>query len=102
MDIGIYIVIGIVALVLIIIIGWWISTSNNFRRTEVKINEAESGIDVALTKRYDTLTVLSNRDPATGGGEHMEIVISFFVTVAAGVTCHLICKWLDRHNKDNK
>lgn len=56
MDIGIYIIIGIVALVLIIIIGWWISTSNNFRRTEVKINEAESGIDVALTKRYDTLT----------------------------------------------
>ena len=102
MDIGIYIIIGIVALILIIIIGWWISTSNNFRRTEVKINEAESGIDVALTKRYDTLTVLSNRDPATGGGEHMEIVISFFVTVAAGVTCHLICKWLDRHNKDNK
>ena len=42
MDIGIYIIIGIVALVLIIIIGWWISTSNNFRRTEVKINEAES------------------------------------------------------------
>ena len=56
MDIGIYIVIGIVVLVLIILIGWWISTSNTFRRTEVKINEAESGIDVALTKRYDTLT----------------------------------------------
>ena len=53
-------------------------------------------------KRYDILTVLSNRYPATGGGEHMEIVISFFVTVAAGVTCHLICKWLDGHNKDNK
>ena len=25
------------------------------------------------------LTVLSNRNPATGGGEHMEIVISFLV-----------------------
>ena len=48
------------------------------------------------------LTVLSNRYPATGGGEHMEIVISFLVTVAAGVTCHLICKWLDRHDRDNK
>ena len=48
------------------------------------------------------LTALSNRDPATGGGEHMEIVISFLVAVAAGVTCHLICKWLDRHNKDNE
>ena len=32
----------------------------------------------------------------------MEIVISFLVTVAAGVTCHLICKWLDRHDRDNK
>lgn len=26
------------------------------------------------------LTALSNRDPATGGGEHMEIVISFLPT----------------------
>ncbi len=48
------------------------------------------------------LTALSNRDPATGGGEHMEIVISFLVAVAAGVTCHLICKWLGSHNKDNE
>lgn len=56
MSIGIYVIIGIIALLLIILIGWWISTSNGFRRTEVKINEAESGIDVALTKRYDTLT----------------------------------------------
>ena len=32
----------------------------------------------------------------------MEIVISFLVAVAAGVTCHLICKWLDSHNKDNE
>ena len=31
-------------------------------------------------KRYDILTVLSNRYPATGGGEHMEIVISFLPT----------------------
>lgn len=48
------------------------------------------------------LTMLSNRNPATGGGERMELVISFLVTVAAGVTCHLICKWLDRHDKDNE
>lgn len=52
--------------------------------------------------RYDIIVLLSNRDPATGGGEHMEIVISFWVAVAAGVTCHLICKWLDSHNKDNE
>ena len=52
--------------------------------------------------RYDIIVLLSNRDPATGGGEHMEIVISFLVAVAAGMTCHLICKWLDSHNKDNE
>ncbi|MGX8701227.1 LemA family protein [Caproiciproducens sp.] len=44
-----------VVLVLIFVI-WWISTGNRFRRLTVKIEESESGIDVALTKRYDTLT----------------------------------------------
>lgn len=37
---------------------WAIRTSNNFRRILVKIEEADSGIEVALTKRYDTLTKL--------------------------------------------
>lgn len=35
---------------------WGIGTGNRFRRLGVKIDESESGIDVALTKRYDTLT----------------------------------------------
>ncbi|CVK18719.1 LemA family protein [Sporomusa sphaeroides] len=37
---------------------WSINTSNNFRRILVKIEEADSGIEVALTQRYDTLTKL--------------------------------------------
>lgn len=37
---------------------WWIATSNKFRQLLVKIDEASSGIDIALTKRYDTLTKL--------------------------------------------
>ena len=42
------------------------------------------------------LTALSNRDPATGGGEvPMEIILSFLVSCAAGVACHYIIKWLD-------
>lgn len=32
----------------------------------------------------------------------MEVAITFLVTVAAGVACHFICKWLDRDDKDNK
>jgi len=46
----------IVAVVIIAIIGWWISTSNRLRREIIKIDEASSGIDVALTKRFDLLT----------------------------------------------
>lgn len=54
-------IIGIVcgAIVLLIIIGliaWWIKTGNLLRREVVKIDESASGIDVALTKRYDLLT----------------------------------------------
>lgn len=40
----------------IIVLIWVIQTGNRFRRMNVKIDESESGIDVALTKRYDTLT----------------------------------------------
>lgn len=29
----------------------------------------------------------------------MTIVVEFAVSVAAGVVCYYICKWLDRHNK---
>jgi LemA protein len=37
---------------------WAIGMSNRFKILLVKIGEADSGIDVALTKRYDTLTKL--------------------------------------------
>lgn len=50
-----YILIGVVIIILIIVV-WYISTSNKLNRSIVKIDEALSGIDVALTKRYDVLT----------------------------------------------
>ncbi|NLC89901.1 MAG: LemA family protein [Clostridiaceae bacterium] len=50
------IVLIVAAAVLLLLIIWAISTGNRFRRMAVKIDESESGIDVALTKRYDTLT----------------------------------------------
>jgi len=52
-------VIAVIAAV-VILFGWFISTMNGLRRTKVKIREAVSGIDVALTKRYDTLTKMVN------------------------------------------
>ena len=35
---------------------WYISASNKLRAAKVKIDESRSGIDVALTKRFDLLT----------------------------------------------
>ena len=49
----ILIIIGAVALLAVI---WGVSTSNSLRRMQIKIKETLSGIDVALTKRYDVLT----------------------------------------------
>ena len=50
----------VVILVLVLIVGgffgWYVSASNNIKRAEIKVAEALSGIDVALTKRYDVLT----------------------------------------------
>lgn len=50
-----YVIIGGILIVLISIV-WIIPTSNQLNRTIVKVEEADSGIDVALTKRYDVLT----------------------------------------------
>lgn len=61
-----------VAVILIILViafvCWWISKMNWFRRMQVKIKEAASGIDVALTKRFDLLTKQYNI--AKGYAEH--------------------------------
>lgn len=48
------VLVGIVAIVGM----WFIGTMNGLRQLEVKVNEAESGIDVALEKRFDMLTKL--------------------------------------------
>lgn len=50
------VLIGIIILLVLIVVIWYISTSNKLNRCIVKIEEADSGIDVALTKRYDVLT----------------------------------------------
>lgn len=49
-------IIIIVVVVALSILSWYISVSNNLNRALVKIDEANSGIDIALTKRYDVLT----------------------------------------------
>lgn len=51
-----YAVLIFIVVIAFIFIVWYISTSNKLNRLVVKIDESLSGIDVALTKRYDVLT----------------------------------------------
>lgn len=51
-----YSIIGGIVLIFLVIMIWFISTSNSFKKMAVKIEESESSIDVALTKRYHLLT----------------------------------------------
>ena len=55
---GLGIIIAVVAVVLlvIIILGWFISTRNKFIRMEQDVESSLSRIDVYLTKRFDLLT----------------------------------------------
>lgn len=62
------IVSAIVVVLLVAFVIWWISTSNWFRRQQVAISNAASGIDVALSKRFDLLT--KERDIVIGYAEH--------------------------------
>lgn len=72
-----------IALVLIPVI-WWISTSNGFKRKSIKIGEALSGIEVALTKRHDLLTKLL--DVAKGYAVHETDLFTQVVELRRGMS----------------
>ena len=68
--------------VLLVIYG--ISVSNSFSRKAVKIDEALSGIEVALTKRYDTLTKMV--DTAKGYTTHELNTLLSVISMRKGMT----------------
>ena len=49
-------IIAIVILLLLILLIWYIKVLNKIRINKVKVEESLSGIDIALTQRYDVLT----------------------------------------------
>jgi len=79
------VVIGVVLLVfLVVVFIWFVSTKNRFKVMLVKIGEANSGIDVALTKRYDTLT--SMLDVVKGYAKHETELFQQIVKLRAGMS----------------
>ncbi len=78
-------VVGIIAgVVLFIILIWGISTRNTLKRGELKIDEACSGIEIALTKRYDVLTKLF--DIAKGYAKHEKETYVETIKMRSGMT----------------
>ena len=50
-----FILAGILGIILLIFVIWWVMTSNSFNRCQVVINESKKNLDIALAKRYDTI-----------------------------------------------
>jgi len=46
----------VIGVVLVVLIFWYIGVYNRLKQLNEKVNESESGIDVALQKRFDELT----------------------------------------------
>lgn len=79
-----YVTIGIVVAVLLILVIWYISTSNKLNRSVVKIDEATSGIDVALEKRYDVLTKMI--DVVKGYAKHEKETLFEVIKLREGMS----------------
>lgn len=73
----------IVAALVVVLLIIYISLSNKLSRAVVKIDEAESGIDVALTKRYDVLT--KQLDIVKGYAKHESETIEKVIELRRGM-----------------
>ena len=80
MEIFVIVVIAVVAIIAI----WAISTTNGFKVAKIKIDEARSGIEVALTKRYDLLTKLL--DVAKGYAKHEKEMFAEVINLRKGMS----------------
>lgn len=76
----------IIAIIIIaaVVLLWFVSTSNNFKRCRIKVEESQSGIEVALTKRYDTLTKML--DVAKGYMKHEQETLTQVIRLRKGMS----------------
>ncbi len=79
-----YFIILAIVIIVFIPLFWWIGTSNGFKRKNIKIDEALSGIEVALTKRYDMLTKLL--DVAKGFAAHENELFTQVIKLRRGMS----------------
>ena len=75
-------IIIILAVVLIIAV-WCVRTVNGFKKKEIRVQEGLSGVEVALTKRYDMLTKML--DAAKGYMAHENELFTKVVELRRGM-----------------
>lgn len=78
------IIVGFILFLVLLIIIWYIGVSNSIKVASLKVDESESGIDVALTKRYDVLTKML--DTVKGYQKHERLVLSELVRLRSGMS----------------
>ena len=83
----------IVLIIIAVVVLSIIVMSNNLNKALVKIDEASSGIDVALTKRYDVLTKMI--ETVKGYAKHENEVLFDVVKIRKGMT-------IEEKNEANK
>ncbi len=77
-------IIGAIAVIVVVIVLWYVSTFNRIKVLDLKVQEGLSGIDVALTKRYDTLTKLL--DVVKGYQKHEKEILLEVIKLRSGMS----------------
>lgn len=74
----------IILVVVLLIVIWCISTVNGFKKKEIRVQEGLSGVEVALTKRYDMLTKML--DTAKGYMAHENDLFTKVIELRRGMS----------------
>ena len=70
--------------ILALVAFWCIRTVNDFRKKEIRVQESLSGVEVALTKRYDMLTKML--DTAKGYMAHESELFTKVIELRRGIS----------------
>ena len=74
----------VILIVVLIIVFWCIRTVNGFKKKEIRVEEGLSGVEVALTKRYDMLTKML--DTAKGYMAHESELFTKVIELRRGMS----------------
>lgn len=74
----------VILVVVLVIVFWCIRTVNDFKKKEIRVQEGLSGVEVALTKRYDLLTKML--DTARGYMAHESELFAKVIELRRGMS----------------